>query len=121
MMVLPLMIMGGLMVVGGLFALMLPETLHQHLPQTLNEGETFGKDFGWRQWLTCCPMITKQGTVAQGQQLPQKYLYSILTTSDRIGTLLFHRYLIIRVLQTKISSIITIQSINQSINSIDND
>lgn len=41
-MVLPLMIMGGLMVAGGLCALTLPETLHQHLPQTLEEGELFG-------------------------------------------------------------------------------
>lgn len=41
-MVLPLMIMGGLMVAGGICALMLPETLHQHLPQTLEEGELFG-------------------------------------------------------------------------------
>ncbi|KAK4020966.1 hypothetical protein OUZ56_002902 [Daphnia magna] len=54
-MVLPLMIMGGLMVAGGLCALTLPETLHQHLPQTLEEGELFGKDFGYKQWLTCCP------------------------------------------------------------------
>ena len=44
MMVLPLMIMGGLMVAGGLCALTLPETLHQHLPQTLEEGELFGKN-----------------------------------------------------------------------------
>lgn len=41
-MVLPLMIMGGLMVAGGMCALMLPETLHHHLPQTLEEGELFG-------------------------------------------------------------------------------
>lgn len=54
-MVLPLMIMGALMVAGGLSALTLPETLHQHLPQTLEEGENFGKDFGYQQWLTCCP------------------------------------------------------------------
>ena len=44
-MVLPLMIMGGLMVAGGLSALTLPETLHQHLPQTLEEGELFGNSF----------------------------------------------------------------------------
>jgi len=35
--------MGGLMVAGGLAALTLPETLHQHLPQTLEEGELFGQ------------------------------------------------------------------------------
>ena len=72
-MVLPLMIMGGLMVVGGLFALVLPETLHQHLPQTLQEGESFGKDFGWRQWLTCCPGQPQHQAVAPDQQLAQKY------------------------------------------------
>ena len=44
-MVLPLMIMGGLMVAGGLSALTLPETLHQHLPQTLEEIELFGNSF----------------------------------------------------------------------------
>ena len=44
-MVLPLMIMGGLMVAGGLSALTLPETLHQNLPQTLEEGELFGNSF----------------------------------------------------------------------------
>jgi hypothetical protein len=44
-MVLPLMIMGGLMVAGGLSALTLPETLHQNLPQTLEEIELFGNSF----------------------------------------------------------------------------
>lgn len=50
MVVLPLIVMGSLLVCGGLFSLLLPETLHQHLPQTLEDGENFGKD-----WLTCCP------------------------------------------------------------------
>ena len=77
MMALPLMIMGGLMVVGGLFALTLPETLHQHLPQTLKEGESFGKDFGWRQWLTCCPPKPQQHNVEQDQHSPQKYFFKI--------------------------------------------
>ncbi|ROT63273.1 hypothetical protein C7M84_018852 [Penaeus vannamei] len=43
MMVLPLIIMGVLLNLGGVFSLMLPETLHQHLPQSLQEGEEFGK------------------------------------------------------------------------------
>jgi hypothetical protein len=40
--VLPLVIMGVLSVMGGFTALFLPETLGQHLPNTLDEGEEFG-------------------------------------------------------------------------------
>ena len=43
--VLPLVIMGTLSVIGGAIALFLPETLGQHLPNTLEEGEAFGTDF----------------------------------------------------------------------------
>ena len=47
--VLPILIMGVFSLVGGLVTLKLPETLDAKLPQTLSEGEEFGKDFsGWR-------------------------------------------------------------------------
>lgn len=36
--------MGGLSVVGGCITLMLPETMDQDLPQTMEDGENFGKD-----------------------------------------------------------------------------
>lgn len=49
--VLPLVIMGFISMVGGITGLRLPETLHQRLPQTIEEGENFGKDWSW--W-SCC-------------------------------------------------------------------
>lgn len=41
---LPLIILGIMGVVGGCLALFLPETLDKELPQTLQDGEEFGKD-----------------------------------------------------------------------------
>ncbi|XP_030385846.1 organic cation transporter protein-like [Scaptodrosophila lebanonensis] len=40
---LPLIILGLLGVFGGLLSLLLPETLHHDLPQTLSDGEEFGR------------------------------------------------------------------------------
>ena len=40
---LPLLIYGGSAVAAGLLTLMLPETLNRKLPETLAEGEEFGK------------------------------------------------------------------------------
>ncbi|EFX84970.1 hypothetical protein DAPPUDRAFT_99384 [Daphnia pulex] len=46
--VLPIVMMGAFSVAGGIVTLKLPETLGAKLPQTLEEGEDFGKDFeGW--------------------------------------------------------------------------
>lgn len=41
---LPLIILGILGIIGGALCLFLPETLGEELPQTLNDGENFGKD-----------------------------------------------------------------------------
>ncbi|CAH2056093.1 unnamed protein product, partial [Iphiclides podalirius] len=41
---LPLLILGALGVLGGLLCLFLPETMDTEMPQTLQDGENFGKD-----------------------------------------------------------------------------
>lgn len=40
---LPLLVFGSASLVGGLMSLVLPETLNKKLPETMEEGELFGK------------------------------------------------------------------------------
>ncbi len=47
--------MGAVSVVRGLTSLRLPETLHHRLPQTVEEGEEFGKDWTLADCLRCVP------------------------------------------------------------------
>lgn len=49
MLVLPLIVMGALLIVGGFASLFLPETRGRNLPQTLEEGEAVPLSF-----LLCC-------------------------------------------------------------------
>ncbi|XP_051160206.1 carcinine transporter [Leptopilina boulardi] len=53
--VLPLVILGAVSVIGGVSGLRLPETLHHRLPQTVEEGELFGKDWTCADCLRCVP------------------------------------------------------------------
>ncbi|KAM7351840.1 carcinine transporter isoform 2-T2 [Cochliomyia hominivorax] len=55
---LPLVIMGFVSMLGGITGLRLPETLHQRLPQTIEEGEEFGKEWTIRACLHCGPAET---------------------------------------------------------------
>lgn len=54
--VLPLVILGVVSVIGGLSGLRLPETLHHRLPQTVEEGELFGKDWTCADCIRCVPI-----------------------------------------------------------------
>lgn len=48
--------MGSLSVIGGLSGFRLPETLHHRLPQTLEEGEEFGKHWDCNECMRCIPI-----------------------------------------------------------------
>uniref|UniRef100_A0A1B0DPS5 Major facilitator superfamily (MFS) profile domain-containing protein n=1 Tax=Phlebotomus papatasi TaxID=29031 RepID=A0A1B0DPS5_PHLPP len=62
---------GGL-VVGGITGLRLPETLHHCLPQTLEEGEKFGKDWKWGECLRCIPIRPTNTTMGSYENLAKK-------------------------------------------------
>ncbi|CAH0712858.1 unnamed protein product, partial [Brenthis ino] len=56
---LPLLILGALGIVGGVMCLLLPETMDTEMPQTLADGEEFGKD--QRFWdIPCFPRKNKE-------------------------------------------------------------
>ncbi|XP_043288498.1 carcinine transporter [Venturia canescens] len=62
--VLPLVILGVVSVIGGLSGLRLPETLHHRLPQTVEEGELFGKDWKCADCLRCVPVKPTSATTS---------------------------------------------------------
>lgn len=46
---LPLLVFGCMSLISGITSLMLPETLNRNLPETIEDGETFGKNGGKRR------------------------------------------------------------------------
>lgn len=48
----PTLVFGGVAIFAAILALFLPETLHKDLPQTLEDGENFGK--GDTAFASCC-------------------------------------------------------------------
>ena len=55
--VLPLLVLGSLGVVGGILALFLPETLDKDLPQTLQDGENFGRGQQFLDFPCCNKLV----------------------------------------------------------------
>ncbi|XP_045471944.1 carcinine transporter isoform X2 [Harmonia axyridis] len=74
MLILPLIIMGSISVIGGISGLRLPETLHHRLPQTVEEGEEFGKDFSTEDCLRCIPIRPDVSRVASYENLELQQL-----------------------------------------------
>lgn len=50
----PILVMGVVSLVASVLLFFLPETVNHGLPQTLEDGENFGRDQG----LCFCPMLT---------------------------------------------------------------
>ncbi|XP_072019040.1 organic cation transporter protein-like [Amphiura filiformis] len=61
---LPIAIFGGLALVAGLLVLLLPETLNKKLPETMEEGEAFGK--GKSAWRRMTGQSSKLNLAAMG-------------------------------------------------------
>ncbi|KAH8400447.1 hypothetical protein KR222_000008 [Zaprionus bogoriensis] len=66
---LPLVIMGFVSMLGGMTGLRLPETLHHRLPQTIEEGEEFGKDWKLTDCLHCNPQPEAKSPPASYENL----------------------------------------------------
>ncbi|XP_048488037.1 organic cation transporter protein isoform X2 [Plutella xylostella] len=70
---LPLLILGALGVGGGLLCLLLPETMHADLPQTLADGESFGQH--QRLWDNpCFSRKPDQDEKDEEAQNPERYV-----------------------------------------------
>ncbi|XP_056635581.1 carcinine transporter [Diorhabda sublineata] len=67
--ILPLIIMGLISIIGGVLGLRLPETLHHKLPQSIEEGEEFGKDFSLEDCLRCIPLRPATSAVTSYEDL----------------------------------------------------
>ncbi|XP_055334490.1 organic cation transporter protein-like [Paramacrobiotus metropolitanus] len=52
---LPLLVFGSLTIVGSFSTFLLPETVHQRLPQTLEDGEEFGKNMTLKERFRLLP------------------------------------------------------------------
>ena len=84
MLVLPLVVMGIISAIGGVVGLRLPETLFKKLPQTMEEGEEFGKDFGMKECLQCFP--TRPNDLIEMKDMPVNGINDETTPLQREGS-----------------------------------
>ncbi|XP_055354392.1 beta-alanine transporter-like [Paramacrobiotus metropolitanus] len=62
--VLPLLIFGSLCIVAALAVFFLPETAYQPLPQTLSDGENYGKNMPWKAHFRFFPVRPQENNKA---------------------------------------------------------
>ncbi|XP_002050157.2 beta-alanine transporter isoform X2 [Drosophila virilis] len=80
MLVLPLIVMGALLIVGGFASLFLPETRGRNLPQTLEEGEAVPLSF-----LLCCCAESKPKSRQRGLGTSRMMPEEAATVYHRVG------------------------------------
>jgi hypothetical protein len=71
--VLPLLVLGIVGVLGGITALFLPETLDKELPQTLQDGENFGKGQQFLDFPCCSKLVEFCLTLSKPSECTQNF------------------------------------------------
>ncbi|XP_057336890.1 organic cation transporter protein-like [Microplitis mediator] len=79
--VLPLLLLGIMGIIGGALALFLPETLDHELPQTLQDGEDFGKDQG----IWDVPCLMKKADHEKRPEFIRSYRTDSIRSSGRLS------------------------------------
>lgn len=81
---LPLIILGIIGIIGGVLSLYLPETLHHELPQTLSDGEEFGRGQGLWDFPCCTKQVNDVETREVGHfKRSQSIGHASLRASNR--------------------------------------